>query len=45
MIIKGKNEDIESWSIRYSKLEVSLGEYRGYEGRLREYENKISLLS
>ena len=41
-VIKNRGEDLDNWKNKYSKLEISISEYRGLEGRLRDYENTIA---
>ena len=38
-------KDLEEWKRRHGELSISINEYRGYEGRLKEYENKIAMIS
>jgi uncharacterized small protein (DUF1192 family) len=44
-VLRQRAEEIDNWKSRYSKIEISITEYKGLEGRLREYENRIALLS
>ena len=40
--LRVRGDELDSWKTKYSKLEISIGEYRGLEGRLRDYESSIA---
>ena len=44
-ILKSQGGELNDFKVRYSKLESSLGEYRSIEGKVRDYEGKINLLT
>ena len=44
-MMRGKSDEIEQWKVRCSKYEISISEYRSYDNKLKDYENRIALLS
>lgn len=44
-VIRKKNEDMDAVRRSYSELEISYKEAKSLEYKLRDYENKIALLS
>jgi len=44
-ILDMRDKEIEDWKSRYSKMEIQITEFRGKEGRLMEYENRIAMMA
>ena len=44
-IVDLRTRELEEWRSKYSSLEIKINEFRGGEGRLYEYENRIAMLS
>jgi hypothetical protein len=40
-----RTRELDDWKTRYSKLEITITDLRGNEVKVREYENRIALLS
>lgn len=43
-VLRQRLGEIEEWKGRYSKLEIQLSHYRGYEDKVRELEERTSML-
>lgn len=44
-LLKSQAGELNDFRIRYSKVESTLSEYKSTEVKMRDYENKIGLLT
>ena len=44
-LLRNRQQEVEDYKTRHSRLEQSIVEYRTIEAKLRDYEGKIALLT